>query len=57
MDEKVIQMELDAGYKLRREYRRGNLGGQLRDFRQNRYDPKQQSTSLKILFRVNGKLQ
>ena len=45
LDEKVIRVELDAGFKPGREYGRGKRGGQVRDDRRNTYDPKRRTAT------------
>jgi len=43
LDEKVIRVELDAGFKPGRQYGRGKRGGQVRDDRRNSFDPKRRA--------------
>ncbi len=43
LDEKVIRVELDAGFKPGRQYGRGKRGGQVRDDRRGSSDPKRRS--------------
>lgn len=43
LDEKVIRVELDAGFKPGRQYGRGKRGGQVRDDRRGSFDPKRRS--------------
>ncbi len=45
LDEKVIRVELDAGFKPGRQYGRGKKGGQVRDDRRNKFDPKRRTAS------------
>lgn len=45
LDEKVIRVELDAGFKPGRQYGRGKRGGQVRDDRRNTYDPKRRTAT------------
>lgn len=45
LDEKVIRVELDAGFKPGREYGRGKKGGQVRDDRRGSFDPKRRATA------------
>lgn len=48
LDEKVIRVELDAGFKPGREYGRGRKGGQVRDDRRAGFDPKRRAATNKI---------
>lgn len=43
LDEKVIRVELDAGFKPGRQYGRGKRGGQVRDDRRGSFDPKRRA--------------
>jgi len=43
LDEKVVRVELDAGFKPGRQYGRGKRGGQVRDDRRGSFDPKRRS--------------
>ena len=45
LDEKVIRVELDAGFKPGRQYGRGKRGGQVRDDRRNTNDPKRRTAA------------
>ena len=44
LDEKIIRVELDAGFKPGRQYGRGSSGGQVRDDRRGSVDPKRRSS-------------
>jgi nuclear cap-binding protein subunit 2 len=45
LDEKVIRVELDAGFKPGRQYGRGKKGGQVRDDRRGSFDPKRRAVA------------
>lgn len=47
LDEKVIRVELDSGFKPGRQYGRGKKGGQVRDDRRNN-DPKRRSAGSSV---------
>lgn len=47
LDDKVIRVELDAGFKPGRQYGRGPSGGQVRDDRRRTIDPKRSSSASK----------
>mmetsp|Transcript_18439 Transcript_18439/g.21269 ORF Transcript_18439/g.21269 Transcript_18439/m.21269 type:complete len:231 (+) Transcript_18439:99-791(+) len=45
LDEKIVRVELDAGFKPGRQYGRGRNGGQVRDDRRNSFDPKRRTAT------------